>query len=230
MTDSPEPARRPTRDIRGVMGGTRLLDQPRYRAEVDRWRAFLATPGPALLEIGFDHGRRLTATADAHRAWRVAGLEVRERRVEEATAWAQTRGLDNLLAWRVDARGVLANHTPEARFQVIEALFPVPWDGGPTDPRLLIDRPWLDDAARALAPGGVLHIATDVAWYAAHIDALLDGASPFTRDPGAASDRPPIDALSRREWRCAREGVPIYRWWLRRTPRALASPAATSEA
>ena len=204
------------RRVRGVLGGSQLFEQPAYRAEVEAWTAFLAAPGPALLEIGFDHGRRLTSTAAEHPAWRVAGLEVRKRRVDEVAAWGAAHALHNLFAWRADARTVLANHTPAGRLDVIEALFPVPWPDGPADKRWLLDDGFLGDAARALRPGGLLYVATDVAELAGHLDEALSRCPTLRSDPDAAALRPTIDALSRREWKCAREATPVHRRWLRR--------------
>lgn len=204
------------RRIRGVLGGSQLFEQPAYRAEAEAWSAFLAQPGPALVEVGFDHGRRLTATAAAHRGWLVAGLEVRKRRVDEVAAWGAAHGLTNLLAWRADARTVLANHTPAGRLDVIEALFPVPWPDGPDDRRWLLDDGFLHDAARALRPGGLLYVATDVAALADALDDALRAVPALVHDPASEALRPPIDALSRREWKCARESIPVHRRWLRR--------------
>jgi tRNA (guanine-N(7)-)-methyltransferase len=165
------------RDVVGALGGSRLFEQPRWAHEAAAWRAFVAAGPPVLVEIGFDHGRRLTHTAKHHPGWRVAGLEIRRRRVDEAVAWAAANGLDNLLAWRADARTVLATLTPPASLTVVEALFPDPWwIPAHRDRRLLVSARFLDDVAAALVPGGVLHLATDVADYADHIAALLDGA------------------------------------------------------
>ena len=141
----------PSRDIAGALGGSRLFAQPEHARLVAHWRAFLATSRPILLEIGFDHGRRLTHTAAHHPDWRVAGIEVRRRRVDEAKAWAAEHDLPNLLAWRADARTVLATATPAGSLSVIEALFPDPWvDPAHRITRTLVDASFVADAARAI--------------------------------------------------------------------------------
>jgi len=208
-----------TRDVRRALGGSRLLDQPAHRAELDAWRAFLERPGPLLIEVGFDHGRRLTSTARHHPSWRVAGLEIRRRRVDEVRARAEADGLDNLLAWRVDARTVLANHTPDGAVDLIEALFPDPWWKPQHRDRRLVDVPFLRDVARVLCPGGILHLATDVDHVADWFDASLAQVPAPIAAEGAASERPPIPQQSRREWRCGRDGTPVFRRWLRRVDR-----------
>ena len=74
------------RDVAGALHGSRLVALPHVRPHVERCLAFIAGDAPVLVEVGFDHGRRLQATARANPAWRVLGLEVRARRVAEASA------------------------------------------------------------------------------------------------------------------------------------------------
>lgn len=205
------------RDVRGALGGSRLLLQPEHAAALLCWHDFLAGPAPVLVEVGFDHGRRLSQTALRHPGWRVAGLEVRRLRVEQAAARAVEAGTSNLFAWRMDARSVFAVATPPASVQVVEVLFPTPWwNPALRAKRLLVDPDFLADVARALRAGGVLHLATDVPEVAVSIEAALAATPELVPDPGAEADRPAIEALSRREWSCARDGVPVRRWWLRR--------------
>jgi len=209
------------RDVRGALGGSRILLVPEVAAEVARMTRALATPGPNLLEIGFDHGRRLTSTAEANPGWTVIGLEVRERRVLEMRAWAEARTLPNLHAFKLDARAVLAGALPAASLDVLEALFPTPWLEGKAARRQLVTPDFLADAARALKPGGLLHLATDVADYADRIrDALADAFADFAPAPAdaLASRRPACPQRSRREWKCEREGLPVHRFVLERRP------------
>ncbi len=205
-----------TRDIPHTLGGSRLLDQPALADERDAWKAFLDVPGPVLLEVGFDHGRRLTATARHHPGWRVAGLEIRRRRVDAVRARAAQDGLDNLFAWRVDARTVLSGHVPPGRIDLVEVLFPDPWWKPKHRARRLVDPPFLQDAANAVRVGGVLHLATDVDHVAAWFDEALAAVPMWRPDPTAASERPPIAQQSRREWRCDQDALPVYRRWARR--------------
>lgn len=201
-------------DLTGVLGGSRLLDQPRYRGEVADWHAFLAEPGPALLEVGFDHGRRLLATAAALPDWRVAGVEVRKKRVHGVQVQAAERGLHNLFAWRVDARLALGGHTPEGRFDIVEVLFPTPWwDEKKREKRLLVTPAFLHQVQAVLRPGGVLLLATDVERYADDMREALAGG-PLVLIEGWP--RPAIEVQSRRERKCAREGLPVWRFAARR--------------
>ena len=208
-----------TRDVPGALGGSRILEVPEVAAELAALRGLLAGPGPKLLEIGFDHGRRLTSTAQASPGWTVIGLEVRARRVAEMRAWAAERGLANLHAFRLDARAVLAGALPEACVDVVEALFPTPWPEGKARRRLLGTPDFLADAARVLRPGGLLHLATDVAWYAEMITTAFEAVGDRLARVDAAllaTERPPCPQLSRREWRCERDGLAVHRFVARR--------------
>ena len=190
---------------------------PHARALCD----FIAGPAPVLVEIGFDHGRRLLSTAAASPDWRVVGLEIRRHRCEEAVAWAERAELTNLHVWRFDARIVLASVLPDASVDVLEALFPDPWhNAAHRRKRQLVSAELLADAARVLRPGGLLHLVTDVERYAEAIDALVSEAQGFVclDDAAGRARRPTCHQLSRREWKCGREGVPIHRWWLARDP------------
>ena len=201
--------------IRGALNGSRFIEQPHIRPEVDAARAFVAGSAPALVEVGFDHGRRLHSTALHNPDWRVLGLEVRKQRVIEARERAERDGLTNVLPWRMDARIVFAGVFEPASLAVVEVLFPTPWwHAKLRAKRLLIEPAFLADVARALEPGGVLHIATDVPEYAAHIDgALADCAlTPVDRP----AHLPECTQQSRREWKCARDGIPVHRWYLQR--------------
>ncbi|MCA9545199.1 MAG: hypothetical protein KC613_12435 [Myxococcales bacterium] len=194
-------------DVAGALGGSRLFEQPQYRAEAEAYRRFLAPPGPVALEVGFDHGHRLLSLAHADPAVRWVGLEVRERRV---LALAE-RAPPNLLAWRADARTVLRRLTPPGRLNRVDVLFPTPWwDEGKRAKRQLLTPIFVADLAQALVPGGVALVATDVAPYFAHVQALFAGWQPAPLPRPAA--RP-----SQRHRRCLSAGVPTF-WGAWRPP------------
>lgn len=187
--------------VRGALGGSRLFEQPQYRAEAEAFRRFIDAPGPLAVEIGFDDGRRLLALARATPDLRWLGLEVREARVAEVAAQAPP----NLHAWRADARTVFATLMPAARCDRVDILFPTPWwHEGKRARRLLLTPAFRDDLARALTPEGTVHVATDVGAYFEHVTALFAGWP-------TAPDPPPAPVPSRRESACARDALPVWR-------------------
>lgn len=214
----------PVRDIPGALYGSRLITLPHVAAEVAAVRAFVAGPAPVLAEVGFDHGRRLSSTATHNSHWRILGLETRKRRVEEANARAHRDGLTNLLAWRMDARTVFAGVLDDACVDIVEILFPTPWwSAARRRKRLLIDDRFVADLARTVAPGGWVHLATDVPRYAAHIADCFGRSPRFdpALDPAAyAAARPSCEQRSRRQWKCEREGIPVSALSYRRLRRS----------
>lgn len=210
------------RDIRGALYGSRLITLPHVQPEVEACQRFLEGAAPALVEVGFDHGRRLLATARENPGWRVLGLEVRAKRVVQAKERASGASLSNLLVWRMDARTVFAGVLADASVDVVEVFFPTPWwNPSLRQKRLLIDPGFISDVGRVLRPGGVLHVATDVVDYAEHILEVLSGSDRLMPIQEGAGDqlRPGCSEQSRREWKCQREGIAWRRWyWQRVSP------------
>ena len=201
-----------TRDIKGALNGSRFIEQPHIKAEVNGFLQFIEGPGPVLLEIGFDHGRRLHSLGLNNPHWRIAGIEVRKMRVLEARERAAKEGIKNIHPWRMDARSVFANVLKPKSVDVVDIYFPTPWwHPGLRQKRLLIEPAFLADVARALRPNGRLRVATDVAPYAHRIETDLRSSSLVPMAP-CESAEPTCTQLSRREWKCHREGVFVHRW------------------
>jgi tRNA (guanine-N7-)-methyltransferase len=207
------------RDIRGALNGSRFIEQPHIRPEVEATRAFVAGDGPVLVEVGFDHGRRLHSMARHNPNWRFLGVEVRKQRVQEARERAARDMLINLRPWRMDARIVFAGVLSDASVDVVEVLFPTPWwDPAKREKRLLITNDFVTDVIHRLRPGGVLHVATDVVDYARHIEAVLAREELINLSEEAGRSRLPLcTQQSRREWKCERAGIPVFRWICART-------------
>lgn len=200
------------RDVVGAMHGSRWVETEQGAALVERVLAHIAGDAPVLVEVGFDHGRRLSATARLNPDWRVLGLEVRRRRVEQATERARRDGRTNVLACRIDARTLFAV-LPAASVDVVEALFPDPWvKPAHRRRRLLVTEAFLADVARALRPDGRLLLATDVERYAEEMRRCLTQTAALTEVAVEEVERPACDQQSRRQWRCEQDGTPVH--WL----------------
>lgn len=209
MTWTPPPlldARDPDR-VRGALYGSRLFDQPEHAADRDAILAFL-TPGAerprVALEIGFDHGMVILDHARRFPDLRWLGLEIRKKRVEAAARHAP----DNCRLVRADARTALAAVIPPATIDFVYILFPTPTN----DPRhLLLTPQTVVLLRRALAPGGQVHLATDVEGLFRWSEALFSDWSP---GPGV----PFGPVLSRRDRVCRRDGLPVWRATWQRPP------------
>lgn len=178
------------------MGGSLLWEEPAQTADRARLQAFVHPGPPLALEIGFDHGMRLLAMARAFPDWRWLGVELRRRRVEAVAAVAP----ENCLPLRADARTLLATLLPAGRLSRVDILFPTP----ATDPRHLLLSPELvADLARALGPGGVVHIETDVPAMGVLAEELFAGW-PVVEAPVSVPD------LSRRQRVARRDGLEVW--------------------
>lgn len=142
------------------------------------WREL---PARTLLEVGSGMGDSILAAApqfdlaigvDVH----VRGLAATMRSVREA-------GAANVRLVRGDAVDVLREQVPPAAMSEIHIWFPDPWPKARHHKRRLIRPSVVPLLVAALAPGGVLRLATDIAEYAAVMIGVL-GASTDLRPLG----------------------------------------------
>ncbi len=193
-----------------ALNGTQLFTHGRNAAEVAAVVEFLSGPEPAYLEIGFDHGMCLADRARRFPGTLQLGIEIRELRVARLRPSLPR----NAFAWRADARAALSHVLPAGRLHGIYVLFPDPvWVVAHRSTHLLFSPAFVQVCQRALAPGGFLHVATDVGPYFAWIADLLRGWTP--------GEPPPLgEELSRRERVCRRDGLAVGRgtWIPPRSP------------
>ena len=195
--------------VPGALAGSLLYARPEHAAVRDSIATFVANPvaqagegtpshTPVALEIGFDHGMRILDHARRFPDWRWLGLEIRKARVDAARPHAPP----NCLLVRADARTIVASVLPAGSLDLVYLLFPTPTE----NPRhLLLTPSFVDDLARALAPGGRVHFATDVEGYFDWAQQCFAG---WSHDDGPLPYGP---VLSRRERVCKRDELPVYR-------------------
>lgn len=225
MNEPPGPRHR---TIRSFVRRTGRLTASQEKALEELWPRFGIDPGPGtfdiealfgraaptVLEIGFGNGDSLVAQAAAHPDWNFIGIEVHEPGVGHCLLRIRDRELSNLRLICQDAIEVLERQLPEHSLDRINLYFPDPWPKKKHHKRRILQPPFLGLCARALRPGGTLHIATDWANYAEHIDELLAASDAFecreTREHLGESplDRPP----TRFEQRGLRHGHRIRDW------------------
>lgn len=174
---------------------------------------------PAVLEIGFGNGDTLVQQAAEHPDRDFVGIEVHEPGVGHCLLRAQDAGVTNLKLIRHDAIEVLAQQIPASSLSRVNLYFPDPWPKKRHHKRRIVQPAFLELVAGRLRPGGSLHIATDWANYAEHIDEMLGGcdflecAERREHDGDKALDRP----QTKFERRGLRRGHRIWDWRYVRT-------------
>lgn len=112
------------------------------------------------LEIGFGGGEHLAAQAETHRAIGFIGAEPYVNGIAGLLTRIDEAKLSNIRLWPGDIREILTAFPP-ASLARVTILFPDPWPKARHHKRRLIRRPFLDELARAMAPGAELRFATD---------------------------------------------------------------------
>ena len=219
---------RPHRSIRSFVRRAGRLTPSQQRALRELWPAygveFSACPmdfdalfgrtAPVVLEIGFGNGESLLAHALEHPECNFIGIEVHEPGVGHCLLRAADSGIGNLKLIAHDAVEVLKHQVPAASLQRINLYFPDPWPKKRHHKRRILQPAFLELLHSRLMAEGTLHIATDWANYAEHIDELLDASALFNLDKRREHDGDePLDRPGTKfEKRGLRKGHRIVDW------------------
>ncbi len=152
--------------------------------------AIFGRVAPLFLEIGSGMGETSVAIAQAHPQNDYIAVEVHLPGVGSLLKAIDEAGLANLRVIRHDAVDVLEKMIPDGALSGLHVFFPDPWPKKRHNKRRLIQPPLVALAARKLAPGAYLHLATDWEPYAEHMLAVLS-AEPLLENPsGGYAPRP----------------------------------------
>jgi tRNA (guanine-N7-)-methyltransferase len=195
---------------------------PRYGVEPEDvldFDALFGRQAPRVLEIGFGMGDALAEMAAHHPEQDYLGIEVHRPGVGSLLRKLDAAGLTNVRVLSADASEVLVRCIPEASLDVILIFFPDPWPKKRHHKRRLIQPELARRLARAVKPGGVLHLATDWEDYARQMIEVLDGepALENVAGPGGCVQRPDYRPITKFERRGARLGHGVWDVMYRRT-------------
>jgi tRNA (guanine-N7-)-methyltransferase len=148
---------------------------------------------PLVLEIGFGNGSQLLHSAQAEPDSDFIGIEVHRPGVGRLMNDLAEADAGNVRVYNHDAVEVLENEIAPNALADVRIYFPDPWHKKRHNKRRLIQPPFLDLLATRVAVGGRLHLATDWADYAEHMQNVLEAAPLWRANPLHASpaDRPP---------------------------------------
>jgi len=168
---------------------------------------------PRVLEIGFGNGETLVQQASENPETDYLGIEVHEPGVGHCLIAARDAGISNLKLITHDAIDVL-QQLPPASLQRINLYFPDPWPKKRHHKRRIVQPSFITSCADLLVPSGSLHVATDWANYAEHIDAALSKSTLFTCSERREheGDEPLDRPITKFERRGLKRGHHIWDW------------------
>jgi tRNA (guanine-N7-)-methyltransferase len=185
-----------------------------YAAAHADWAQVFGRQAPRILEIGFGMGQATAAIAHARPEVDFIGVEVHEPGVGALLKLIGQGELTNLRILQHDAVEVLENMVTPGSLAGVHVFFPDPWHKKRHHKRRLIQPPLVKLLASRLAPGGVLHCATDWEPYAHQMLEVL-GGEPALRNTagpthGGFSPRPDYRPLTKFEQRGIRLGHGVW--------------------
>jgi len=169
---------------------------------------------PKVLEIGFGNGETLVQQASDDPDSDYIGIEVHDPGIGHCLIAARDAGVANLKLIAHDAIEVLEAMIPPQSLGRINLYFPDPWPKKRHHKRRIVQPAFLALCASRLEPNGSLHVATDWANYAEHIDAVVAASSDFScaeRDEHQG-DRPLDRPRTKFERRGLQQGHRIWDW------------------
>lgn len=198
----------------------RALDElwPRFGVEFEpqplALQALFNRDAERILEIGFGNGVSLVEQAANNPANDFLGIEVHEPGIGHCLIAAREAAIGNLKLIAHDAIEVLETQIPATSLRRINLYFPDPWPKKRHHKRRIVQASFLTLCAGRLESGGSLHIATDWANYADHIDEVFADSEIFVsierreHDGDAPLDRP----MTKFERRGLKKGHRIWDW------------------
>lgn len=216
------------RTIRSFVRRTGRMTPAQQRALAELWPDFgldfaptpldlvalFARDAPRTLEVGFGNGETLVQQALESPTTDFIGVEVHEPGIGHCLMEARKAHISNLRIISHDAIDVLNHQVPRASLHRINIYFPDPWPKKRHHKRRLLQPSFLNLCADRLESSGSLHIATDWANYAEHIDELFAQSDRFAvAERREHSGDSPLDRpMTKFERRGLKRGHQIWDW------------------
>jgi tRNA (guanine-N7-)-methyltransferase len=204
-----EPAAHAQHRIRSFVLRQGRITSAQQRAFDAHWQRygieFTATPpdfaavfgrhAPLVLEIGFGNGEQLLHGALSDSARDFIGVEVHRPGVGRLLNALADADVANARVYHHDAVEVVGREIAPSSLDEVRIYFPDPWPKKRHQKRRLIQPDFVALLASRVAHGGRLHLATDWADYAEHMQSVLENAHEWRRHAQYAT------SASRPAWR-----------------------------
>lgn len=147
---------------------------------------------PRVLEIGFGNGEALAWASEHDLARDYIGVEVHGPGVGRLMNALATRDATNVRLYKHDAVEVLEQEIAPGSLSEVRIWFPDPWHKKRHNKRRIVQPDFVALLATRVAPGGLLHLATDWEPYAQHMLDVMEAAPDWRNDigPGQYAEKP----------------------------------------
>ncbi len=163
---------------------------PALPSRID-WRELFDNDNPVEIEVGTGKGLFLLNAALARPDTNFFGIEiVRKYQLYAATRYA-IRNLLNVKTACADAKVILRDFVAPGSVAAVHVYFPDPWWKKRHKKRRVFTPEFAADAARAIAVGGRMLIASDVEEYFRVMTCILGAMPAFVQRPEEADRAPP---------------------------------------
>jgi len=143
---------------------------------------------PLEFDMGCGFGRYTLELARRFPDRLVLGSDLHPGRLRKIAARADRRGIGNAEFLYVNNLALVGYLLPDGCVSRLHLLCPDPWPKARHRARRLVTSAFLTRAARILAPGGVLHLATDHEPYLASLQEVVASLPFFRPAPEAIAD------------------------------------------
>jgi tRNA (guanine-N7-)-methyltransferase len=181
-----------------------------FQTSAPDWSTIFGRQAPRILEIGFGMGGPTADIAAARPDTDFIGVEVHPPGVGALLQLIESRDLKNLRIVQHDAVEVLQQMVEPASLAGIHIYFPDPWHKKRHHKRRLVQAPLVSLLASRLAPGGILHCATDWQPYAEHMLQVLGAEHQLSNTATDFATRPAWRPLTKFEHRGVQLGHGVW--------------------
>ena len=162
---------------------------PYHRAPLD-FAGIFGRKAPVVAEIGFGMGETTALIAAAAPATDFLAIEVHAPGVGSLLRQIGEGALANIRIVQHDAVEVLRDMVPPDSLAAIHVFLPDPWPKKRHHKRRLLQPDFVELAASRLAPGALLHVATDWQEYAEQVLEVLSASARLRNTTQGFAPRP----------------------------------------
>ncbi|MDQ3900248.1 MAG: tRNA (guanosine(46)-N7)-methyltransferase TrmB [Actinomycetota bacterium] len=183
--------------------GADVIDLPDGPLDITRW---FGRAAPTVLEIGSGMGESTASMALAAPEVDHLAVEVYQPGLAQLLLRIEQAQITNLRLLRGDAYALLHGHIAVGSLDAVRIYFPDPWPKRRHHKRRLVNPEFVTLVASRLAPGGLLHLATDWEPYAQEMLAACTAEPALRNTAGEFATRPLWRPVTKFEQRARDDG------------------------